>query len=378
MLIRRLFIPACLCLVTVGPTTTGPQAPWPIEAIAASAHAKSKPRRKTTPAAAPAATIGAKPAAEPGNVPKAGLKAKPGAKPRIETLAVLAERFTPFTMDLQASPANQPRAATFAAIAASNAPANPLPPEIVGDFSTPMNPLSDTAPPAHKRVVFRSQREICDTLAKAAQSNNLPVPFFIRLLFQESKFKAGAVSHAGAQGIAQFMPETAADVGLDNPFDPLQAIPAAARLLRDFLDQFGNLGLAAAAYNAGPKRVHRWLKKQSGLPAETRGYVKTITGQPPESWKAAKAGRGSGRLPQHAPCKEVSGLYAFVGTKHIPLPPKPPAPPRATHTPKVSTARTAKKTGPTHGKAVASAEARRGKKTALQLAARRRGEKSLH
>ena len=59
------------------------------------------------------------------------------------------------------------------------------------------------------------------------------------------------------------MPETAAERGLDNPFDPLQAIPESARLLRDLSKKFGNLGLAAAAYNAGPKRVEDWLAKKA-------------------------------------------------------------------------------------------------------------------
>ena len=232
----------------------------------------------------------------------------------------------------------------------------------------------------HKPVVHRSQREICDTLAEAAQTNGLPVPFFIRLLFQESKFEAAVVSRAGAQGIAQFMPETAARVGLDNPFDPLQAIPAAARLLRDLANDFGNLGLAAAAYNAGPKRVHKWLKQQSGLPAETRGYVKAITGRPAESWKAAKTGHGSSRLPQRAPCKDVSGLYAFNGATRIPLPPKAPAH-TAKPAAKVRTAAHATKkpiAAPAHGKrvALASAHPQHGKKTALQLAARKRGKRA--
>ena len=116
-----------------------------------------------------------------------------------------------------------------------------------------------------KPVVWRSSQEICDTLITAAQSNDLPIPF-IRLLFQESGFKPDVVSSAGAQGIAQFMPETAATVGLDNPFDPLQAIAASARLLRDLVKQFGNLGLAAAAYNAGPRRIQDCLAKKGKLP----------------------------------------------------------------------------------------------------------------
>jgi soluble lytic murein transglycosylase-like protein len=98
-------------------------------------------------------------------------------------------------------------------------------------------------------------------LVESAQSNNLPIPFLIYLLLQESGFRPDVVSRAGAQGIAQFMPETAATVGLDNPFDPIQAIAASARLLRNLARQFGNLGLAAAAYNAGPRRIHDWLAR---------------------------------------------------------------------------------------------------------------------
>src|SRR5262245_65036826 len=106
----------------------------------------------------------------------------------------------------------------------------------------PLAPLR----PLLKPVIYRSREEICDTLIEAARSNDLPAHFFIRLLYQESSFRPHAISSAGALGIAQFMPETAADRGLDNPFDPLQAIPESARLLRDLSRRFGNLGLAAA------------------------------------------------------------------------------------------------------------------------------------
>ena len=77
----------------------------------------------------------------------------------------------------------------------------------------PLAPLH----PLLKPIIHRSRQEICDTLAEAARSNDLPADFFIRLLYQESSFRPGAISSAGAQGIAQFMPETAADRGLDNP-----------------------------------------------------------------------------------------------------------------------------------------------------------------
>jgi hypothetical protein len=178
-------------------------------------------------------------------------------------------------------------------------------------------------PPKPKPVVERTREEICETLTQAAQINDVPAPFFIRLLFQESRFKPGVISSAGAEGIAQFMPETSASVGLDNPFDPLQAIPAAARLLRSLAQQFGNLGLAAAAYNAGPHRIQDWLSRKGKLPEETQGYVKVITGRAPETWTVAVNGSPALKLPRHAPCQESAGLLAWDGPERIPLPPVP-------------------------------------------------------
>ena len=165
-------------------------------------------------------------------------------------------------------------------------------------------------PPIKDRVVARSHHEICTSVAESAHSNDLPLPFFIRLLFQESGFKPDVVSRAGAQGIAQFMPETAATVGLHNPFDPTQAIAASARLLGDLVRRFGNLGLAAAAYNAGPRRIQDWLAKKGKLPEETQHYVKTITGRPAETWKGRVKARLAAALPREAPCQERVTLIA--------------------------------------------------------------------
>jgi Transglycosylase SLT domain len=168
--------------------------------------------------------------------------------------------------------------------------------------------------PLVKPIIPRSRQEICETLADAARQNDLPAPFLIRLLYQESSFRLGAISSAGALGIAQFMPETATDRGLDNPFDAVQAIPASARLLHDLFLKFGNLGLAAAAYNAGPKRIQDWLAQRGSLPPETQNYVKTVTGWPAETWAAAQAGSPGLKLPQDAPCHELAGLFAWGGS----------------------------------------------------------------
>ena len=180
----------------------------------------------------------------------------------------------------------------------------------------PLAPLK----PLLKPLVFRSREEICDALVQSALNNDLPVPFFIRLLYQESTFRPAAISSAGALGIAQFMPETAAHRRLDNPFDPAQAIPASARLLRDHYRKYGNLGLAAAAYNAGPRRVDEWRAKKGALPQETQDYVKVITGFPVESWTMPLAGGPAVKVPQGAPCQEAAGLLAWDGPDEIPMP----------------------------------------------------------
>jgi soluble lytic murein transglycosylase-like protein len=150
---------------------------------------------------------------------------------------------------------------------------------------------------------------ICEAVKAAAEEHDIPIGFFVRLLWQESRFRSEEVSHAGAQGIAQFMPQTAVEMGLRDPFDPLQAIPASARFLRKLYNQFGNLGLAAAAYNAGGGRIERWLSRRGPLPKETRAYVKIITGQKAEAWTDEEnTVYMPTDLPQKAPCEGVGGL----------------------------------------------------------------------
>jgi len=127
---------------------------------------------------------------------------------------------------------------------------------------------------------------LCDALGAAAAANELPVEFFTRLIWQESRFKPDAISRKGAQGIAQFMPATARASGLENPFNALDAITKSGQLLRDLRREFGNLGFAAAAYNAGSGRVHDWLNGHRRLPQETRAYVRIVTGRSVEEWAA--------------------------------------------------------------------------------------------
>jgi hypothetical protein len=133
---------------------------------------------------------------------------------------------------------------------------------------------SSTAPPAALKKMAED----------AATAHTLPVNYFLRLIRQESGFDPNSISPAGAQGIAQFMPGTASNRGLKDPFDPAEALPKSAELLSELKDHFGNLGLAAAAYNAGPERIRRWLAGESPLPQETINYVRVITGHDAADW----------------------------------------------------------------------------------------------
>jgi hypothetical protein len=129
---------------------------------------------------------------------------------------------------------------------------------------------------------------ICAIIEREADRNRIPREFFARLIFKESRFDPGAVSPAGAEGIAQFMPGTAAMRGLDDSFDVGKALPASAKYLGELKSGFGNLGLAAAAYNAGESRVWRWLNSGGFLPLETENYVLDIMGEPADVFIDAK------------------------------------------------------------------------------------------
>ncbi len=113
-----------------------------------------------------------------------------------------------------------------------------------------------------------------DLILIGARQGGVPPVVLASLLRQESGFNPRAVSPAGARGIAQFMPGTARGMGLADPFDPEQAIPAAGRYLGMHLRRFGSIPLALAAYNAGPGNVERY----GGVPPfrETRAYVARI------------------------------------------------------------------------------------------------------
>jgi len=155
-----------------------------------------------------------------------------------------------------------------------------------------------------------SANDICRALAQAAVDNELPVEFFTRLIWQESRFDPSAVSSKGALGIAQFMPGTASARGLADPLEPLQALRESASYLRELRTTFrGNLGLAAAAYNAGPGRVEGWLAGRRTLPGETRAYVRIVTGHAAEAWASQQPPQFTASdIPKGANCVEVASL----------------------------------------------------------------------
>jgi hypothetical protein len=172
---------------------------------------------------------------------------------------------------------------------------------------------SKAAKPADNARETDTREAMCLMIEAAARANDLPLEFFARVIWQESRFQAdavGPVTRSGqrAQGIAQFMPGTASERRLLDPFDPVQALPKSAEFLRELRGQFGNLGLAAAAYNAGPRRVREWLDGSGSMPQETRNYVSAITGTTVDEW--GRPGTKD-KLPDRAPgssCRELMAL----------------------------------------------------------------------
>jgi Transglycosylase SLT domain/SPOR domain len=177
----------------------------------------------------------------------------------------------------------------------------------VEELAIPQGKLSEKPTDAGTREAM------CLMIEAAARANDLPLEFFARVIWQESRFQPNAVgpitrNGQRAQGIAQFMPGTASERRLLDPFDPVQALPKSAEFLRELRNQFGNLGLAAAAYNAGPRRVQEWLSGTGSMPQETRHYVVAITGTSVEDWAAtSREGKMSGSA-AHTTCQELMAL----------------------------------------------------------------------
>jgi len=158
-----------------------------------------------------------------------------------------------------------------------------------------------------------TREAVCLMIEAAARANDLPLEFFARVIWQESRFQSDAVgplTRRGqrALGIAQFMPGTASERRLLDPFDPVQALPKSAEFLSELRNQFGNLGLAAAAYNAGPRRVQEWLAGSGAMPQETRHYVFAISGTTVDEWAAAGKNAKMSDRATYAGCRELMAL----------------------------------------------------------------------
>lgn len=145
--------------------------------------------------------------------------------------------------------------------------------------------------PAWAAICIRQDHyfhDTCSAIQFYAWRAQLPAGYFARLIWQESRFDPHALSTAGAEGIAQFIPTTARLRALRNPFDPTEALAKSSDYLRFLTDKFGNLGLAAVAYNGGEGRTARYVAAAGYLPAETRNYVEVITGHTADTWLAGE------------------------------------------------------------------------------------------
>jgi hypothetical protein len=194
---------------------------------------------------------------------------------------------------------------TGLSIAGARAETQSPPPEA----QAPVPEAPNSAPSA--AADSQTSQSICLIIESAAAANRLPLEFFARVIWQESRFQASAVgprtrSGERAQGIAQFMPRTASERGLLDPFDPVQALPKSAEFLSELRAEFGNLGLAAAAYNAGPQRVRDYLAGRGGMPTETRNYVVAITGASVDDWVAT--GPADRAAPPAPTCRQLVAL----------------------------------------------------------------------
>ena len=144
--------------------------------------------------------------------------------------------------------------------------------ELSTDFGVPPHAVADAAAQAGMVPALYAAK-----VAELARRFDLSPALIEAMVWQESRWNAGAVSPKGAQGLAQLMPGTARELGVD-PRDPFANLEGGARYLREQLDRFdGNLEKALAAYNAGPGRVER----SNGIPRirETQLYVASIMGR---------------------------------------------------------------------------------------------------
>ena len=210
--------------------------------------------------------------------------------PRTITIAVLLALAQ--TLPMGAAAQDEAAVAQEPAESTISADKSEAPEDEGGETATRVSTAPQDPPPSAAKVADgRSEEarpptaaEICSVIADAADRVKMDRDFFARLIWKESRFDVKAVSPVGARGIAQFMPYTAKERGLANPYDYEEAIRHSALYLRDLKAELGNWGLAAAVYNGGINRVKGWMAENSTrtLPYETVEYVNAITFRPVE------------------------------------------------------------------------------------------------
>lgn len=138
-----------------------------------------------------------------------------------------------------------------------------------------LEPVQKQLEPAEKVVV--QDEELKDIFQEAADTYHVPVSLLTAMAKQESNFRSDATSSSGAMGIMQLMPNTAAALGCENPYDARENIMAGAKYISQLLGKYNNnVSLALAAYNAGSGNVDKY----QGIPPfeETQNYVEKVTG----------------------------------------------------------------------------------------------------
>lgn len=171
--------------------------------------------------------------------------------------------------------------------------------------------------------------DTCNAIQTFSSRHGLNTGFFARLIWQESRFDANALSHANARGIAQFIPSTAARRGLADPYNPADALEHSAQYLAEMVKRYGNEGMAAIGYNGGERRAEGFLAGK-GLAPETVKYVPIITGLNAEDWRDAPPKDHDMRL--SATQRFLPACYALAHKRRV-TPLKPPARPAAASAP---------------------------------------------
>ena len=193
------------------------------------------------------------------------------------------------------------------ALALANTPADaqagatPAPPED-GDASTAGEPRGGSAQ-------VPTADDICRALEQSAAENALPVEFFARVIWQESRFDAQAVSPKGAAGIAQFMPATASWHGLADPFDPVRRCGIRLLIYENYSTDLATLDLQQRRTMQVQAESAPGSQAIVALPAETRNYVALVTGWTADEWASSSPPeKAETTIPQGVPCTRLANL----------------------------------------------------------------------